>query len=165
MNPEELLLRDIHLPEPLAWWPPAIGWWLLFALALLIGFATFAWLRRRARRQNSPATIAERDLERLRLAWVEHADAHRLLRDLSTWLRRAGMSLASRDAAASLTGERWILFLDELAGAEIFAQDAALLTAAPYRLGDEVGRDDGERLLSACARWLAAVVDRMERAR
>lgn len=165
MNPEDLLLRDIHLPDPVGWWPPAIGWWALLALAIIAAVAVFAWARRRARRRNAPATIAERDLERLRLAWADHDDAQRLVDDLSTWLRRAGMSLASRDAAASLTGERWILFLDELAGANVFAEDAAVLTAGPYRPGDALGREDGERLLSNCRRWLAAVTQRMERSR
>lgn len=165
MNPEDLLLRDIHLPDPVAWWPPAIGWWLLIALALTIAFALFAWFRRRARRRNSPATVAERDLERLRVAWVKHGDARLLLRDLSTWLRRAGMSLASRNAAASLTGERWIRFLDELAGADVFAEDAALLTDGPYRTGNALDPEDGERLLSTCQRWLAAVTQRTERRR
>jgi hypothetical protein len=33
-------LRDIHLPEPILWWPLAPGWWVL--IILLLG--TFTWL-------------------------------------------------------------------------------------------------------------------------
>ena len=165
MQPEDLLLRDIHLPDPVTWWPPAIGWWLVCALVLIVALAVMALVRRRARRRNSPTTIARRDLERLQQAWAEHADVQRLLTDLSTWLRRAGMSLASREAAAGVTGERWIRFLDELAGAEFFAADAALLIAGPYRSADQSGREDAERMLSTCRRWLAAVTHRAERAR
>jgi hypothetical protein len=32
MNPEELDLRDIQLPDAPGWWPPAPGWWLLLAV-------------------------------------------------------------------------------------------------------------------------------------
>ena len=35
MNPTDLSqLRDIHLPEAVPWWPPAPGWWMLFALVI-----------------------------------------------------------------------------------------------------------------------------------
>ena len=27
-----LPLRDLHLPEPVGWWPPAPGWWILLLL-------------------------------------------------------------------------------------------------------------------------------------
>jgi hypothetical protein len=33
-------LRDIHLPEPISWWPLAPGWW--FVIILVIGI--FVWL-------------------------------------------------------------------------------------------------------------------------
>ena len=33
MNPEEIPLRDLHLPEMTGWWPLALGWWFLIALA------------------------------------------------------------------------------------------------------------------------------------
>ncbi|MBV1912177.1 MAG: DUF4381 domain-containing protein, partial [Cycloclasticus sp.] len=35
---EELPLRDIHLPDAITWWPPAIGWWLLLAVIIVAAF-------------------------------------------------------------------------------------------------------------------------------
>jgi len=159
MNPDELLLRDIHLPAPVSAWPPAPGWWLL--AASLIGLAVFTvwWRRRRLRIRNAPSTLARGELERLRIGWREHGDPQRLIGEVSTWLRRAAMALSTRQRAARLTGNKWRAFLDELAGEAVF-DDAAgrLITEAPYRGGDDsVGPSDGERLLACCERWLGAV--------
>lgn len=35
---EELPLRDIHLPETIGWFPPAIGWWLLIIFVPIISY-------------------------------------------------------------------------------------------------------------------------------
>ena len=107
MNPAELPLRDIHLPDPVGWWPPAPGWWVVAALLLFLVFIVIRLWRRRLALRRSPAYIARRELTNLQSAWREHGDAHRLAREVSVWLRRVGMSMRTRQQAASLTGARW----------------------------------------------------------
>lgn len=166
MNPQDLLLRDIHLPDPVSWWPPAIGWWLVGGLASAMIWSAAEWLRRRASRRRSPAAIAARELAALRSAWEQDGDAQRLLRDLSTWLRRAAMSLASREAVAGLTGDGWRRRLDEVAGARVFTglseADCRLLDAGPYRPGAQAAKPECDRLIAACDAWLAAAGRRQE---
>lgn len=50
-------LRDIHLPEPIGWWPLAIGWYILIALALFLASIIAHWLykkHRHALAKNKP---------------------------------------------------------------------------------------------------------------
>jgi aryl carrier-like protein len=157
MNPEDLLLRDIHLPDPVSWWPPAIGWWLLVGAVLVAAVTMASWWRRRQVRRNAPASIARLELVRLRAEWLEHGDARCLVNDLSNWLRRAGMSITSRKQAASLTGSDWLDFLDELAGEPVFSDSNGRLVAeAPYQ---DLANPDGEEMFTLCERWLGAVSD------
>ena len=56
MNPSidlsQLPLRDIHLPGPIGWWPPAVGWWLVAAL-VLAGCALYGLHYYRARHKRA----------------------------------------------------------------------------------------------------------------
>lgn len=163
MNPAELPLRDVHLPGEIGWWPPAPGWWMLGLLVIAsIVWAVRAWRRRRAWRR-SPLRLAAAEFRRLRDGWSAHGNSRQLARDLSTWLRRTGMSLRSRREAASLTGAAWWGYLDDMAGIAVFGPDGGrLLTEAPYRASGEI---DGDRMLTLCERWLRAVSDRQRRER
>jgi hypothetical protein len=165
VNPDELLLREIHLPAPVSWWPPAIGWWLVVA-AVIVGVAALTlWWRHRIALRTAPATLARADLARLRATWLQNQDTQWLVSEVSTWLRRVSMSLVSRERAASLTGSHWREYLNELAGEPVFdATDAALITAAPYRANPADAKVNGEHLLILCQRWLDAAA-RQEQSR
>lgn len=112
MDPAELPLRDIHLPEPVSWWPPAPGWWLLGALVMLVAAAV--WLGRRwwRRRRLHPRRHARRALAEIRASYARHADDTRLIRELSACLRRVALTVAPRSEVAGLTGEAWLAWLD-----------------------------------------------------
>ena len=65
MDPEQIPLRDLHLPEAIGWWPLAPGWWILIAIALVgLGFLIIVfwspdgllglWEKLRAARARDP---------------------------------------------------------------------------------------------------------------
>src|SRR5687767_10769783 len=118
MNPtvdvSQLPLRDIHLPAPIGWWPPALGWWLLASL-VLAGAALYAVHYYRARHKRA----ALRAMTRLRAALEQGAEPVACLQFLSTVLRRFAMTSVARTRAAydspdvaGLIGERWLKYLD-----------------------------------------------------
>jgi hypothetical protein len=59
MPTTQLPLKDIHLPDAISWWPPAIGWWLIIILMpLLIVF--FYWFYKRLTRKTAINTAIKR---------------------------------------------------------------------------------------------------------
>ena len=100
MSPSELPLRDIHVPDPVGWWPPAIGWWLLAGIvALMVVLAVLRWRHRR-----TVAYRFGREIARLRSRYLQDGDNRRLFREGSVMLRRACMSAFRRDQVAGLAG-------------------------------------------------------------
>ncbi len=113
-------LRDIHGLDPLSWWPPAPGWWLLaFSLLLLIWLA---WRYRASLRLRIPPIPvlrigswrwdAARQLRALRQRATTQ-DPKQTAAELSELLRRIAMARLGRDACAGLTGEAWLAWLTE----------------------------------------------------
>jgi hypothetical protein len=134
LNPDPLAqLRGYHLPEPVSWWPPAPGWWLL-AVLLPAVIGTAAWLFLVYRRRVAARRSARRELQALRSAHAAGSDDAALARGLSRLLRRFALARFPRERVAGLTGEAWLRFLDRYATDRAFTAGAGrALVEAPYR--------------------------------
>jgi hypothetical protein len=148
-----LPLRDIHLPEPVSWWPPAPGWWLLLALLFAAGLG--AWLRQRHHARHELRRQALEELERIENRFGRGDDELRILEELSALLRRTAIARYPREQVASLTGQRWLRFLDGVMGGDGFSRGPGrALADAPYR--PSIAADNIPDLIDLCRRWLDA---------
>ena len=142
-----LPLRDIHLPNPIAWWPPAPGWWLLFfgipALLILLWWL-WRWLRRK--------TVKKLALAELELIAQSDANVRDKVHDLAILLRRVSLSLYPREQVASLVGDQWLAFLDGPMGNHSFSHGVGrLFIEAPYR---REAQADLDALYALCREWI-----------
>lgn len=120
--PAEILsqLRDIRGLDPVSWWPPALGWWLVAGALVLVLY--LAWRYRASLRLRIPPIPvlrignwrwdAGRQLRDLRQRAVAQ-DPKQTAVELSELLRRVAMARLGREACAGLVGEAWLAWLAE----------------------------------------------------
>ena len=124
-------LKDIHLPPPVSFWPPAPGWWILAVLlisSLFIGGVLFY----RQHKKRKPKTEALRILKDLQILYQNSKDDVVSLRNLSNLLRRTALTFYDNDEVASLQGSSWLEFLDKTGKTKEFSQGVGKV------LGNEV---------------------------
>ena len=132
-NPSNPLdqLRDIHLPDPISWWPPAPGWWLL--LGLLVIFTLLGWLAYRWYCRGAIKRAALTELERISNHYKEQA----LLQQLSQLLRRVALATHPRQQVAGLQNQAWLEFLDRFVTGSPFSDGVGTILAdGPYQSND-----------------------------
>lgn len=133
MDPTQLPLRDLHLPDPIGWWPLAPGWWfVLLSAACLLGY--LGWRVYRRWQYNAPRRFALRELARYEAEYLEHRDPVRLGKQLSELLRRGMLAYAPRGEIAGLTGDSWLQWLDSGMPLPYFhTEGGKSLLELPYR--------------------------------
>jgi len=152
MNPDELPLRDLHLPDMTSWWPVAPGWLFVAALAmlglaLLIRRGIVQWL------DNRPRRVALKRLGHISAEFAQGASAVELGKNLSELIRRTMLAYSPRDDVAGLTGENWLQWLDRGLDGKPFSEGAGrILESLPYMNPDRVDDDTDIRGLIAAVR-------------
>lgn len=106
----ELVIRDIHLPDSILWWPLAPGWWLLFLLTVIIilGFYLYkkTWFNRKIK-QN-----IRRELTQYYTNFNKEGNTQFFIQQLSALLRRVSLYRFHENNIAKLQGIEWLKFLD-----------------------------------------------------
>ncbi|MCB1774913.1 MAG: DUF4381 domain-containing protein [Gammaproteobacteria bacterium] len=126
-------LRSYRLPEPVDWWPPAPGWWLLSVLVLGVVVAAAIWARRQ-RRLSAASRQAQHELAQLRRQLDVNGDTAGFVRQVSALLRRYALAQWPARDIAGLTGDDWLAFLDARGGHGEFTHGVGRhLADAPYR--------------------------------
>ena len=156
MDPTQLSLRDLHLPDAIGWWPLAPGWWLLIALALF-GLGWLLLLAWRKWRFNAPRRYAIRTLATVEAEYLANRNPVALGRQVSALLRRGMLAYAPRHEVAGLTGESWLDWLDQGLPVPYFhTEGGKSLLQLPYRDPDGDFSDvDISALLAAAKMRLA----------
>ena len=150
MDPEQIPLRDLHLPPDPGWWPLAPGWWILIGVAVLMA-GWYAWLGWKRWRADRARRVALRELVWIEREYEQKGDGVRLARELSELLRRGLLAYAPRAAVAGLTGERWLAWLDRGLQQPVFSEGPGRRIATlPYRNPEAVdAAGDADALIEA----------------
>jgi len=159
MDPEQIPLRELHLPEAVGWWPLAPGWWVLIALAVVaLGFLLRVWLRQRAR--GAARRYALRELSAIERRYEERKNPVEFGASLSELLRRTMLAYAPRQNVAGLTGDAWLEWLDQGLAQPVFRDGPGRqIVELPYRdPTDELNVADVDRLVAAVRHRVATPV-------
>lgn len=145
-------LRDIRLPDPVPFWPPAPGWWILAGLlaALMVIAAALEW-----RRRQTLAYRVARDWRAMARDLTRFPDTRALAAEGAFLMRRVLVSTPRAPQAASLTGEAWQAFLSS-GKSGLPPEIGAFVALAPYLPPDAAPPPGIERtaLADAVARWI-----------
>ncbi len=154
-NASDLLqaLRDVHMPDPISWWPPAFGWWMIMGL-LLIGGSLIIWAWA-YRHRTRPRRLALAQLEQVKQHYAVHSDDQWAITQVSNLLRRYALAVFSRSRVAGLSGQSWLQFLDTNGHTNQFSDGPGQsLRSGPYQ--QRVLGSAGD-LIPLIERWIQQV--------
>ncbi len=132
MDSTELLaqLADIHLPPPVSYWPPAIGWWilgLLVLVALVLLIRKFVNYRRQQKICHYAQAELNRCYNRYSRAETDTGDNSKLayVNRFNAVIRRVALVHYPQANVASLDGACWLDFIREKGESSLMTEEMA----------------------------------------
>ena len=142
---------EVLAPESIGWYPATSGWKFLLVLALLVlGRGAWRYWRHWQRNRYRGAALAQ--LQRFR---DEALAPNVRLSRIAALLKATALQAYPRRDIASLSGDRWLEWLDASAEGTIFSQSShTLLLDALYRRDSPPQAADIIRLQQESAAWI-----------
>ena len=136
-------LHDIVVPQPVPFWPPAPGWYVVLGLALLLVLRLVIRSVVRFRR-NAYRRAALAELNTL-------PDSSAVAQQVAALLKRTALAAFPREQVASLTGSSWLDWLTETSGMQVPAAVRSVLTDGIY---GRASQQDLKDLREFAAEWI-----------
>lgn len=143
-------LRDIHLPEPIGFWPLAPGWWLLIALSVVL-ISVVSWRFWRAIVAARAKKEALRLLKYYEEQSLQEGNSAPLCAQISELLRRVALAYFPRKEVASVHGVAWIEFLNKHGKKVDFNAVRSLLLDSAYQAHSQ---ERMQPLIRRARRWI-----------
>ena len=151
MDERLLDLREIPLPEPVAYTPQTLGWYVLLALVVLtLVLLAALWRRNVSRnRYRKEALLVHDEIEQ----------GNRPLSKLPALIKQVALAFTPREKIAGLSGGPWLEFLDSTLGGTNFTTGPGqfLLTVsyeAPASVNRKLTSEQRQALLGLIRRWI-----------
>lgn len=143
-------LRDIHLPDPIGWWPLAQGWYGLMLLILILVSALVYYLYKR--HLNGLAKNKALDLLKTYTRQYEKdRNAQLMSARISELLRRVALVYYPRAQVASIHGEAWVDFLNQTNKGIDFTPVKSMLLDSPFKTTETINL---KPLITRAEQWI-----------
>ena len=142
-------LPPLALPEPVSWWPPAPGWWLLGVAGLLIA----SWLAARLwqhYRHGQAKRHCLRMLAKIYGDYDTHQSAQRYLAELNQLIKRFCLHYYPGHELAPLHGEPLLIELDHINGTPLLNSTIGQQLLGTYQPNPQV---DAQQLHQLLRQW------------
>lgn len=143
-------LKGLELPPEPAFWPPAPGWWFVFAGLLVIIAWTSIRLAKR-HRLAKPRRSARAELTALRRKFrADDIRASDYVDGVNELLKRLVLRYRPDDSALTAFGESWLRYLDDVTNGEQYSSGP----------GQVLGDDRYQRQIETDWQAFDALIDR-----
>ena len=142
-------LRDIHLPDPVSFYPLPMAWWVSLVIIILFTLGLWGFIQYTLK---STQRKALKDLKQLEIELLNNPDHEVIFMELSYLLKNYVRQQFPNTYASSLIGDDWLNFLDSTSKNEDFSQGVGqTLRTRPYQ---KDAQNEGLEVFTVVTQWV-----------